>query len=280
MIASSIDRNSDRFFQAATYCEAKINSIQDDLSVKAIHPLFGFPFGIAKALLGIAQVIAGLSFSVFFLLTSMFADDTKKIWQCYRISQGQIINGCGNFILGSLEALPFIGSRVALHLFKVKERVEAHLKVKVESLPQAVGVGCFLKNSPTGHHFHTLPPTTDCYGLQIKTEQNNLASPMCFKTLDELERAIQKEIIKVGSIHYPSKIDELSKNLSKIMIDYYSGKTKSSAGLGNFLPLGGYSGIQNGYAYEYAGSIEKLPVIDPKYPIRIKLFVQVTVVYF
>lgn len=85
--------------------EKHLNDIEKGLSQALMWPCIGIPFALIKSALGIVQIISALAVAIFASIQALRTNDNNLLKYCWL----HIQHGCGNFISGIFEAIPFVG---------------------------------------------------------------------------------------------------------------------------------------------------------------------------
>lgn len=99
-----------------TLIDRKLNNTERFLSKGAAIPFVGTPFGIAKVLVGTAQLITGLILGILSLPLQCSKHYTFNNY-CWK----HVKHGFGNVFIGLCEAIPFVG--LGIHLVRKKRAV-------------------------------------------------------------------------------------------------------------------------------------------------------------
>jgi len=102
--------------ESAYWIESNILAAERLLSCCAFIPIVP---GAIKAIGGTVQAVAGLAFSLFFLL-KYSQDKEQKSWQKVVRAASHILHGCANVLNGTLEAIPTLGLGIALKNISVR----------------------------------------------------------------------------------------------------------------------------------------------------------------
>jgi len=165
---------SKNFLNTVYDVDSRINELEGQLSTYALQPYSGRLAGLAKAGMGLVEVISAIFATVFAVGASIFSQDKPNAFRAIGACANHVPNGLKNIGVGIAESLPFIGIEVA----KLQEKPKKpEFNVKVKEAPREHGVGLMLKNKQLHIDYRVADRVfrnhealcTSCFDIKIAT---------------------------------------------------------------------------------------------------------------
>lgn len=287
----TVPTNSEWYLSTLAAVDTKLTVIEGHLTRFAVTPIVGTVTGLTKVLLGLVQTVSAVALSTIFLLGALFVADKKGALYCAAASALHILKGAKNVAIGLLEAIPVVGTHVAL--MQIKRR-PGSLKVEANALTKDFGNGIMLKNSELCEKYGIFQriiteKTGLCqaaYTISLRSSNESQITTMDFSDPASMRKILAEHITEqlttsTDAVHLLSENSRTTfvAALANELFDEYAKLTSDEH---STLLYKSFSSGNDGYMYEINGLLDReyFPSSKDDETIRVQFDLRISAAFF